>query len=215
MSSLLPQQYEKLEHALEHAGGARLSAIQSPAASLWNAETCPEHHLPHLAAAVSVDFWDDAWPSTRKREMIKQSPELHRLKGTPAGLVEALNILNYPNSYVTEHVAWQHDGTVKRDGRIKYSHPLMAEHAAWQHDGKVKRDGRIKYGHSIKWYDFDVHLQSGRAPTAGELAVLRRYIESFKAAHARLRRIYYGVRKHDGAHKRDGTINYDAGRTYG
>lgn len=190
MSSLLPKQYEQRERALEHAGGARLNAIQSQVSSLWNADTCPANHLPHLAAALSVDFWDDAWPTARKREMIKRSPELHRLKGTPAGLVEALNILGYPNSY-------------------------LAERTAWQHDGAVKRDGRIKYGGPLKWYEFDVHLQSGRTPTAGALTTIRRYIESFKAAHARLRRVYYGARKHDGAHKRDGSISYDAGRAYG
>lgn len=191
MSSLLPKQYERREHALEHAGGARLNAIPSQVPSLWNADTCPAHHLAHLGAALSVDFWDDAWPETRKREMIKQSPELHRLKGTPAGLVAALNILGYPNSYLTEHAGWQHDGAVKRDGRIKYG--------------------------AARWYEFDVHLEFGRAPTAGELATLRRYIESFKAAHARLRRIYYGAHKnkHNGAHQRDGAINYGAGRAYG
>ena len=190
MTSLLPKQYAQREHALEHAGGARLSAIQSQVVSLWNADTCPAHHLAHLAGALSVDFWDDAWPTARQREMIKQSPELHRLKGTPAGVIKALNILGYPNSYLVEYVAWQHDGTFKRDGRIKYGHPL-------------------------KWYEFDVHLQSGLTPTARALTTLRRYIESFKAAHARLRRIYYGVRKHNGAHKRGGKINYDAGRAYG
>lgn len=127
---------------------------------------------------------------TRKREMIKQSPELHRLKGTPAGAIKALKILGYPNSHITEYVAWRHNGAFKRDGRIQYGQPL-------------------------KWYEFEAHLQSGRTPTAGALTTLRRYIESFKAAHARLRRIYYGVRKHNGTHKRDGKINYDAGRAYG
>lgn len=190
MSSLLPKQYARREHALEHAGGERLNAIQSQVASLWNADTCPANRLSHLAAALSVDFWDDAWPEARQREMIKQSPELHRLKGTPAGLAEALRILGYPNSHLVEYVAWRHDGAHKRDGAIKYGQPL-------------------------KWYEFDVHLQSGRIPTAEALTVLRRYIKSFKALHARLRRIYYGVRKHTGTHKRDGTINYDAGRAYG
>lgn len=189
MSSLLPKQYEPREHALEHAGGARLNALPSQVPSLWNADTCPAHHLAHLAAALSVDFWDDAWPTTRKRQMIKQSPDLHRLKGTPAGVVKALSILGYPNSYLVEHTAWQHDGTHQRDGRIQYGQPL-------------------------KWHEFDVHLQSGATPTAGVLTTLRRYIESFKAAHARLRGIYYGVRKHDGTHQRNGAINYDAGRAY-
>lgn len=190
MNSLLPKQYKQREHALEHAGGQRLNAIQSQVSSLWNADTCPAKHLPHLAAALSVDFWDDAWPEARQREMIRQAPELHRLKGTPAGVVKALNILGYPNSYLAEYVAWRHDGAFKRDASIKYGQPL-------------------------KWYEFDVYLQSGRKITAEALTMLRLYIESFKAAHARLRRIYYGVRKHNGTHKRDGKINYDAGRSYG
>ena len=188
--SLLPKQYERHERALEATGGARLNDIKSAVLNLWNADTCPANHLAHLAAALSVDFWDDNWDEARKRSMIQQSPELHRLKGTPAGVINALVILGYRNSYLVEYVPWRHDGAFKRDGKIKYGQPLV-------------------------WYEFDVHLQSGTVPSAAELTTLRRYVESFKAAHARLRRIYYGTRKHNGQHKRGGQINYDGGLAYG
>ncbi len=205
MSSLLPSQYALRERALEAAAGERLNALVSPALTLWDADNCPADHLPQLAAALSVDFWyvqdvryagfagaktGDDWPEAVKRQMVKQAPELHRLKGTPAGLIKALAILGYGHSYLREFVAWKHDGT-------------------------FTRNGAIAYGQTLTWYQFDVYLQAGAIPDANTLNTLRRYIQAFKPTHARLRRIYYASCKHNGQHQRDGQINYDGGLSYG
>lgn len=43
--------------------------------------------LAHLAARMHVDVWDPAWTDSQKRQAIRDSPRVHRRKGT-AGAVE-------------------------------------------------------------------------------------------------------------------------------
>ncbi|MCJ8272009.1 MAG: phage tail protein I [Psychrosphaera sp.] len=58
--------------------------------SLYNAQTCPADLLSYLAQAVAVDFWDHRWSEQQKRGVIENALEIHRLKGTPAALLIAL-----------------------------------------------------------------------------------------------------------------------------
>lgn len=48
--------------------------------------TCPAHLLSQLAFENSVDIWVETWSEAKKRAVIARSPELHRLKGTLAGI---------------------------------------------------------------------------------------------------------------------------------
>jgi phage tail P2-like protein len=81
-ASLVPSNHRHKERALA-AALEPLRAID-PAAieTLWDAWRCPEAMLPLLAYALSVDFWDDAWPEVQKRQTIADSPDYHRRKGT-------------------------------------------------------------------------------------------------------------------------------------
>lgn len=63
----------------------RLLALNIPIRELWNPWTCPEHLLPYLAWALSVDLWDSSWPVTKRRSVIANAVMHHRLKGTLAG----------------------------------------------------------------------------------------------------------------------------------
>jgi len=80
-ASLLPPGASHLEVALERAT-ARVGAVETPLAPLWNPATCPIALLPWLAWALSVDTWDAAWSEETKRQAVADSIELHRLKGT-------------------------------------------------------------------------------------------------------------------------------------
>jgi phage tail-like protein len=60
--------------------------VPVPIADLWRPDTCPERLLPYLAWALSVDIWDEAWPAEKRRDIVRQSIELHRLKGTLEGI---------------------------------------------------------------------------------------------------------------------------------
>ncbi|MGV6473534.1 phage tail protein I [Azotobacter vinelandii] len=118
-SALLPPNSTGLERAL-----AEVAALDhlSPETvrRLWNPQTCPASLLPWLAWALSVDFWDDAWPLERQRAVIAGSIAWHRKKGTPWAVKEALAAIGYPDSQLIEHHtlhgAWQAAGGELLDG---------------------------------------------------------------------------------------------------
>lgn len=82
---LLPVTSTPLEQALAATTG-RFNQIPVPLDTLWDPARCPEHLLPWLAWALSVDIWHDEWPVERKRYVCAESFTLHRLKGTLEGI---------------------------------------------------------------------------------------------------------------------------------
>lgn len=87
---LLPDSATPLERALSASDKRLLAAPHDVIRQAWDPDTCPEHLLPYLAQAWSVDEWDPAWSVATKRQVIKDSPEVHRRKGTPGALRRAL-----------------------------------------------------------------------------------------------------------------------------
>lgn len=55
-----------------------------------NAATVDVRLLDHLAWEHSVDVWDMEWPEDIKRRVVAASAEVHRFKGTPYAIREAL-----------------------------------------------------------------------------------------------------------------------------
>jgi phage tail P2-like protein len=86
---LLPPNATPQEIALE-ATTARLGVVPVPIKSLWDPETCPVSLLPWLAWALSVDYWDPGWDEAIKRQVVAESMEYHRRKGTPWAVEHAL-----------------------------------------------------------------------------------------------------------------------------
>lgn len=115
--TLLPPNATPLELALE---GSVSTAFDHPVAvdRLWSADNCPIELLPFLAWALSVDTWDADWPERVKRQVIASSVEVHRLKGTAAGIKTALAALDLG---VTISEWFEHGGepyTFRADVRI-------------------------------------------------------------------------------------------------
>lgn len=54
---------------------------------------CPAELLPYLAAEEGVDAWSSTWPDVLKRTAIAASWEVHRRKGTPAAIDQAVAAL--------------------------------------------------------------------------------------------------------------------------
>lgn len=116
MSRLLPPNSTPLERALANVS-ARISNLPVQIASIWNAATCPEPLLPWLAAAISVDVWEDAWPEETKRLAIASSLDIHRKKGTGSAIQAALESAGHGDAVIIERVDYQlRDGTKPRDG---------------------------------------------------------------------------------------------------
>lgn len=99
MTSLLPSNSTQLERALE---AAFYEKTVVPLRTLYNADTCPAHLLPHLAWAWSVDRWDYRWSEATKRAAIKASYYIHARKGT----IGALRRVVEPLGYLIEIVEW-------------------------------------------------------------------------------------------------------------
>lgn len=77
----LPSNQTPLENSVA-ALFSRILETPVPIRALANPDECPVEFLPHLAWSYSVDVWDPDWPEQLKRDVIKASPEVHRLKGT-------------------------------------------------------------------------------------------------------------------------------------
>ncbi|WP_448646018.1 phage tail protein I [Pseudomonas mohnii] len=99
MTSLLPSNSTQLERAIE---AALYEKTIIPLRTLYNADTCPVHLLPHLAWAWSVDRWDYRWSEATKRAAIKASYYIHSRKGT----IGALRRVVEPLGYLIEVVEW-------------------------------------------------------------------------------------------------------------
>lgn len=118
MTSLLPPNATKTERAFE-AATARIGDIPIIISDLWNPSTCAADLLPWLAWALSVDYWDAAWPEERKRAAIAASIEWHRRKGTKWAVVRALEIAGYGTARIQEVTpAANYNGTLPRNGSL-------------------------------------------------------------------------------------------------
>ena len=99
MSSQLPLNSTPLELAIE---AANYESTLTPLRSLYNADTCPEHLLPYLAWAWSVDRWNNGWSSEAKRSAIRSAYTVHARKGT----IGALRRVVEPLGYLIDVVEW-------------------------------------------------------------------------------------------------------------
>lgn len=93
MNSLLPPNASELERKITQVGKA---AFDLPTIRVVkDIDDVPSQFLPFIAWQRSVDYWDESWQEALKRKVIKESRELHRLKGTPAAIKKALEPFGY------------------------------------------------------------------------------------------------------------------------
>jgi phage tail-like protein len=136
--------------AIYHDGGlamrfvGALEASLDPVVAILDAlehliepDLAPPDLLGLLAAWLGVEL-DESWPEERKRELIRRAGELHRLRGTRAGLELALSI-GFPDTpiRIEDHggVSWSRspDGAGARpsgvDGFVVYCDVPLEEPA--------------------------------------------------------------------------------------
>lgn len=99
MSTQLPLNSTPLELAVE---AANYEETLIPLRSLYNADTCPEHLLPYLASAWSVDRWNNNWAPEAKRTAIRSAYDVHARKGTIGSLRRVVE----PLGYLIDVVEW-------------------------------------------------------------------------------------------------------------
>ncbi len=93
MTSLLPPNATDLERKLAEVG---INAFELPSIRIIkDIDHVPSQFLPFIAWQKSVDYWDNNWQEELKRKVIKESRDLHRLKGTPTAIKKALEPFGY------------------------------------------------------------------------------------------------------------------------
>lgn len=92
--SLLPPNRTLWESALSLTSAARRPLNARVIRDALDPWTCPEHLLPWLAWAWSIDLWSDEWTTQRKRRVIARAVRLHRLKGTERGMAEHVALVD-------------------------------------------------------------------------------------------------------------------------
>ncbi|WP_321367905.1 phage tail protein I [uncultured Desulfuromusa sp.] len=105
MNSLLPPNATAFERAVEDVIAKRFDAVASSIATiktLWNPWTCPLSSLPWLAWTLSVDEWESDWSEQVKRQTVAGAMEIHRHKGTPWAVEQALVLAGIPFAEVQE-----------------------------------------------------------------------------------------------------------------
>lgn len=119
-ASLLPPNATDAERGVERTG-LRLDEMAVPVRHLWNPDTCPAAHLPWLAWALSVDNWETDWPEAVKRQTLRRSVAVHRRKGTPAALRDALEAIGFADVEIDEGLPIaRYDGTETHAGAETY-----------------------------------------------------------------------------------------------
>lgn len=179
---LLPPYRGAAETAIAGAVHGRVHADKDLPA-VWSPEACPAHVLAHLAWALSVDDWDEGWDEPRKRAAIAAAIELHRIKGTRASVVLALDVAGFGDAEIIETRPQRHDGSIPHDGAVEHAEP----------------------GH---WADFRVRL--ARPVTVAQAARARAVIAGAAPARARLAVFDYpeALHLHDGAIRHDATYTH-------
>jgi len=148
-------------------------------------DTCPVAMLPFLAWAYSVDEWPPGATESQKRNIIKQSPAVHRHKGTIRSIRDVLASGGYGDATV--------DVGANRPRR----------------DGTVLRDGTVVYNDVMGWAEWAVIISnSDPIPSDSLISLL------IQTAPARCRLISIGYQRlffrHNGTFRRDGTRQYQS-----
>ncbi|MCW1412211.1 phage tail protein I [Rhizobium sp. 1AS11] len=91
--TILPSNSTPLERDIEKATAFPDLPIDA-LASLVDARKIDARLLPWLAYRFAADIWDDNWSEGKKREVVAQQFDLHRLKGTKEGISRMLGVVD-------------------------------------------------------------------------------------------------------------------------
>lgn len=143
--------------------------------------------LTYLADQFSLldeAAWVLAESEDAKRDLIKNSAQLHRYKGTPWAIREVIRLLGFGEVTIQEGL----------NNQVR--------------DGSINRDGNHVHGDPAAWPLYRVFLQ--RVITNDQAALLRRLLLSVAPARCRLVSLDYSsvAIRHNGFARRDGQYNH-------
>lgn len=183
-ASLLPPNSTALELAVEGAVAGRLEALDTDRVrTVGDPMATPASALPHLAWSRSVDVLDPAASEATKRRVIAAAPAVHRIKGTPVSVENALASMGIA-ARVEERVG------------------------ARRYDGKTAYDGIAIHGPVDGWALYRVIL--GTPLRNDQVLSVRRLLETTAPKHCELLSLDYTevANLYDGRSRYDGAYNH-------
>lgn len=102
---------------------ARIDMIEIESLLVYIIDTVPSSALQTIAEQFNVmgyKGWSLTTSDSEKRSLIKKAIELHRYKGTPWAIKEALKSVGYAGATIQEHVGINYDGQYDYDGDVSY-----------------------------------------------------------------------------------------------
>lgn len=187
MNTLLPPNAAPLERALESVAAARFDVVAvERLRNLANPRAIPAALLPWLAWAYSVDEWDSTWTEPVQREVVAQSIEVHRRKGTVGAVRRALAAAGYGDARLIEG----------RSGAV--------------YDGLYQYDGTRIYGDDSQWavYAIEVDTLLSLATTV-MLAAVAAAVQPVRCHCYEVRGralLYAATARYDGTYRFGGTV---------
>ena len=110
--------------AFETMAEQRFSAIDLSVVAMYFIPLAPAAALPYLAEQLDVLGWKGwlfATTDDQKRDLLKKAVELHKKKGTPWAIREALISVGYLGADIIPQAGVVHDGTIFYDGSETYA----------------------------------------------------------------------------------------------
>lgn len=101
----------------------RFAALEIEKVLIYVIDTVDADALYYLAEQFDVlgyRGWKLAKTEADRRALVKKAIELHRYKGTPYGIKEALRSIGFDNTVIQEHINFTYDGSNDHDGTIYY-----------------------------------------------------------------------------------------------
>jgi P2-related tail formation protein len=116
---------EKASHltVFDKLASLRFAALEVEKVLVYLIETVDVDALLSLAEQFDLlgyKGWRLATSERERRDLIKRAIELHRYKGTPFAIKQAIRSLGYPDVGIEEHIANLYNGKIRYDGSNTY-----------------------------------------------------------------------------------------------
>lgn len=134
MSNILASSISNRDHlaVFDRLAKARFDMIEIEALLVYIIDTVPASALQMLAEQFDVmgyKGWSLVNNDADRRMLIKKAIELHRYKGTPWAIKEALKSGGYAGATIQEHAGASYDGQYDYDGEINHGAANWAKFA--------------------------------------------------------------------------------------
>ena len=177
LKELLQPSIKELRHLIDSADPLFETLLRQTAFILIYSriDELPEDLLDTLAHQFHVEGWELAETEKEKRSLIKRAIELHRYKGTPWAVKEAIKSVGYKNVELIERLP-----EVRYDGQYNYS-------------------GLEDYAGGVRWALFRVIVDIGESKkiTQIEIQKLADLINEYKNIRSHLKDISFAATVED------------------